>query len=282
MTVYCVYHEADIDGKCSGAIVYDYFKARGEDISMVPMNYNKEIEIISDIDEEDKVYFVDFSLPIEDMIMLNNMCDLIVIDHHKTFIDSIEKLKLNFNGIQKIGIGACELTWKYFYKEKVPYGVHLLAKYDVWDHSDPNTLPFQYGMEVRNTSPTSSIWAFVFSNCDEFISDVLFDGEAVEAYIDNKNAAYCEFHAFPMSFEGYNCIAMNISLTNSLAFDTADPDDKYDIYIAFSYTKNKNWCVSLYTKRDNIDVGKIAMKYGGGGHKNAAGFICDEIPFGIK
>ena len=282
MTIYCLYHESDLDGKCSGAIVYDYFKARGEEVIMVPMNYNKEIEIIPDIDEEDKVFFVDFSLPIEDMIMLNNMCDLYVIDHHKTLIDSINKLKLDFNGIQEIGTGACELVWRYFYKEDVPYGIKLMARYDVWDHSDPNTLPFQYGMDVRDTTPTSTTWKLVFADNDDFISDVLSDGDAIGAYVDNKNTAYCNFHAFPMSFEGYNCVAMNISLTSSLAFKAADPDDIYDIYIAFSYTSNKKWYVSLYTNRDNINVGELAKKYGGGGHRNAAGFVCDENPFGIK
>jgi nanoRNase/pAp phosphatase (c-di-AMP/oligoRNAs hydrolase) len=39
--------------------------------------------------------------------------------------------------------------------------------------------------------------------------------------------------------------------------------------------------VSLYSTRDDIDCGAIAKTYGGGGHKGAAGFQCDTLPFPI-
>jgi nanoRNase/pAp phosphatase (c-di-AMP/oligoRNAs hydrolase) len=45
----------------------------------------------------------------------------------------------------------------------------------------------------------------------------------------------------------------------------------------FYFAKNK-WVVSLYTTKD-IDVSEIAKKYGGGGHKQAAGFTCDKLPW---
>jgi nanoRNase/pAp phosphatase (c-di-AMP/oligoRNAs hydrolase) len=37
------------------------------------------------------------------------------------------------------------------------------------------------------------------------------------------------------------------------------------------------WIISLYSR--NIDVSEIAKKYGGGGHKGAAGFHCKDLPF---
>ena len=49
--------------------------------------------------------------------------------------------------------------------------------------------------------------------------------------------------------------------------------------IVFVYNGDK-WKVSLYTKKDDIDVSIIAQKYGGGGHKKASGFRCDKLPFG--
>jgi nanoRNase/pAp phosphatase (c-di-AMP/oligoRNAs hydrolase) len=58
-------------------------------------------------------------------------------------------------------------------------------------------------------------------------------------------------------------------------FDSIEED--YDIMIPFSFN-GEEWNVSLYTKKD-IDVGKIAIKYGGGGHAKAAGFRCKELPF---
>jgi nanoRNase/pAp phosphatase (c-di-AMP/oligoRNAs hydrolase) len=39
----------------------------------------------------------------------------------------------------------------------------------------------------------------------------------------------------------------------------------------------EQYTVSLYSK--TVDVSEIAKKYGGGGHKGAAGFQCKKLPF---
>lgn len=49
----CIYHEADLDGVMSAAIVKKYFK--GEDIDLLPYNYGKEIP---DVNKYDKVFVV--------------------------------------------------------------------------------------------------------------------------------------------------------------------------------------------------------------------------------
>lgn len=55
----CIYHEADLDGVMSAAIVKKYFKG---DIDLLPYNYGKEIP---DVNKYDKVFVVDVSLAIE-------------------------------------------------------------------------------------------------------------------------------------------------------------------------------------------------------------------------
>lgn len=37
------------------------------------------------------------------------------------------------------------------------------------------------------------------------------------------------------------------------------------------------WTISLYTTHDDVDCGAIAKKYGGGGHRQASGFIITSI-----
>ena len=41
------------------------------------------------------------------------------------------------------------------------------------------------------------------------------------------------------------------------------------------------WTVSIYSTNKNIDCSELAKKYGGGGHKGAAGFQCENLPFSI-
>lgn len=55
----CIYHEADLDGVMSAAIVKKYFKGG---IDLLPYNYGKEIP---DVNKYDKVFVVDVSLAIE-------------------------------------------------------------------------------------------------------------------------------------------------------------------------------------------------------------------------
>ena len=53
----------------------------------------------------------------------------------------------------------------------------------------------------------------------------------------------------------------------------------YDILMPFYYNmQTRKFTVSLYGKGD-IDVSKIAVKYGGGGHYGAAGFQSETLPF---
>ena len=47
----------------------------------------------------------------------------------------------------------------------------------------------------------------------------------------------------------------------------------------FVYTADNKWYVSLYTSKEDVDVSKVALSFGGGGHKGAAGFKCDTLPF---
>lgn len=105
-------------------------------------------------------------------------------------------------------------------------------------------------------------------------------------------------------------IAVNLGMTNSLVFDSvwrreckrcegtggseeeagsegyvcpfcngAGYTEPYDLMIAFCRRPDKQWTVSLYSTKTDIDCGAIAKSFGGGGHKGAAGFQCKDLPF---
>jgi nanoRNase/pAp phosphatase (c-di-AMP/oligoRNAs hydrolase) len=79
--------------------------------------------------------------------------------------------------------------------------------------------------------------------------------------------------AFPVEFEGHKAWAINKGLSNSKIFETF----KRGLWILFTY-KAGTWEYSLYpAPRSGIDVSKIAVKYGGGGHAGAARFQSDKF-----
>jgi oligoribonuclease NrnB/cAMP/cGMP phosphodiesterase (DHH superfamily) len=283
--ILCIYHSADLDGHCSGAII----KYKFHDAVMYPMDHGDIINW-DKIKKFDIVYICDFVLnPFSEMIKLENMKNihLIWIDHHLSAINDSKNCIIKFFGIQKTGIGACELTWKYIFPNKqVPKCVKLLSQYDVWDHSHPDTLPFQYGMKaIGDTHPINKNmykWNNVFLSDQKFIDKTCMDGEAIISYNNNFNRNMCNIQAFETVIDGYKAIACNRGLESSQMFKSIWDNKKYDIMISFYLSKNMHWFISLYTDKENINVGEIASRYGGGGHKQAAGMDLKKLPFNIK
>ena len=295
--IYIVYHKIDFDGVCSAAIVYWSLKKYNNihNIFFVPINYGDVFDLWDKVDMDDTVYMVDFSLPIKDLIALNNLTNLILIDHHKTIVNDIQKSGIEFNGIQKSGIGACYLTYNFINEmidksdpfcpdkyEYVPYAIELLAKYDVWDLDDPNALTLQYALRCIDDifDPTNEIWKkIVFNEID--IYRLIDKGRIAQQYDKVSNAKYCDTVAFDSELDGYKLLCVNKALGSSIIFESIWDNTKYDIMCCF-YRVKGTWNASFYTDKEGVDVGELAKKYGGGGHKQAAGIASvRELPFDV-
>lgn len=275
----CFYHSADLDGHCSGAII----KKRYPDCEMIGIDYGQEFPWDS-IKEGEIVFMVDFSLqPFDDMLRLNTMCKFIWIDHHKTAID--EAHKRGFFACEQsleVGLAGCELTWEYcFPRLDMPTSVYLLGRYDVWDlDADPDVMPFQYGMRLNeNTLPDSAIWPYVLKHDGVFRKRTASSGRMILKYQASQSAKYAKACAFDTEINGLPAIAMNVGMANSQMFESVWDHEKYKVMMPFVW-KDGQWTVSLYTTEGTgIDVSAIAKSFGGGGHKQAAGFQCKELPF---
>jgi hypothetical protein len=276
----CFYHSADFDGHCSGAVV----KHAHPDCLLYPINYGDEFPWELAIGET--VVMVDFGLqPFGDMIRLKAVADeLIWIDHHRTALNDYDLSDISrpWRGIRREGIGACALTWEYFFPAKeMPEAVRLLAEYDVWNHSDPNTLPFQYGMRLWKTDPklTMEVWGRLFKDLDgELLVEILDSGKLILDYERRQNEIYANSCCFETTLDGHPCIAVNKILANSQVFDSVWDPQKYEFMLMFGWRKGA-WRVSLYTTRNDMIAGDVARTHGGGGHPQAAGFECQALPF---
>ena len=281
----CFFH-SDMDGYCSAAIVYkfykrdrDFTKETGEECKFIPIDYKDDFPF-DEIIPNETVVFVDFSLQMEGGFeRLRKITDKIYwIDHHKT---AIEKHKgFECAGIRRDGVAACVLTWKYYYPyEEVPVIVEMLGAYDIWDFSkygeDLNKL--QTGIRLFDHGPEEQMWVDWFKLAKSSIDNLLLSVGAIALkYRNNYYAGLIKSWAFWAEFEGYKAICCNMGSCSSQLFDSVKED--YDLMMPFVFD-GKQWSVSIYTKKKGIDVSKLAEKYKGGGHKNAAGFTVKELPF---
>ena len=284
----CFYHSADLDGHCSGAIV----KLIHPICKMYPINYGDDFPW-EEINQGERVFMVDFSLqPFEQMAKLASRCDLTWIDHHKSAIEDHKNWNnehteyLSIKGVRKVGIGACSLVWGYLFPEySQPDPVKRIAEYDVWNHKHPFTLPFQYGARMYDTDPSKKegmlFWRSLLLPDEEapFVtySQVVKEGAICLKFEEQQNKKACKL-AFGIEFEGLKCVAINRP-ANSKVFESVWDPKKYDVMLSFYLRKPDQWTVNLFTDKPDIDVSEIAKKYGGGGHRGAAGFQCSELPF---
>jgi len=282
----CFYHSADLDGHCSGAII----KQKYPECEMIGINYGDEFPW-GDIKEGEVVYMVDFCLqPFVDMDRLNSLCNLHWIDHHITAIEESRHPQFLASGGQFLDIGraGCELTWAYVHGSskpyEIPWPIYLLGRYDVWDHSDTEVLPFQYGMrQIEDTLPDNQeMWQKLFRGETDYL-DIVTQGKLILAYEKSQNAKFCNAYAFETSLNGFTAICVNRGFINSKVFDSVFDPAIHALMITFVRMKlpARTWRVSVYAETDDIDCSAIAKVYGGGGHKNAAGFQCVDLPFSI-
>jgi oligoribonuclease NrnB/cAMP/cGMP phosphodiesterase (DHH superfamily) len=275
----CFYHN-DLDGHCSAAIIAKFYKEYGlpfKDQDFFETSYDRDFPF-DKIKNGEKVYIVDYSLrDNNEWKQLNQITsDIVWIDHH---ISALEKFgHLDLSGIRKDGIAACELVWEYFFKNRsTPFSVKLLGDYDVWTfkYKDKTNL-FQNAMRSYETLPTNDIWKDLLNSDD--VDFYLKEGESISRYMKKQYEETVKNKGFEIDFEGKKAIACNASERGSQLFDSVYDESKHDIMIPFAFN-GKKWTFSLYSTKDNVDCSKIAAKFGGGGHKKAAGFICKKLPF---
>lgn len=278
----CFYHGADCDGRLSAYLVYRYAEINdGYPVEFTPMNYGKEFPFES-INQSETVYIVDYSiLPDEMRRLLDITSDVIWIDHHASAIKRYEEFPYEIKGIRYDGIAACMLTYCYLKRlnlldtEKAPMYIQYIADYDVWTFKyGQDTKAFEMGVQLFDQDPLSadSIWRNLEVGFTEEWR-IISKGRIILQYQDNWAKEYCEHVGYEYEFEGHKCFVMNLAMISSDYFKSIDSNE-YDMFIGFSYN-GKTWNYSL--RSGKIDCSQIAMRYGGGGHRGAAGFSTDKF-----
>ena len=291
----CFYHN-DADGKCAGFWVHQraYLEP---DIEFIEISYEKPFPMNTILPNE-QIYIVDYSImPNEMRELLKITKDVTWIDHHKTAIERYKDFEYDIRGIRYDGIAGCMLTYCYLTHmtnggrseikpfdiqmiEDAPLFTKLIADWDVWkfDYGD-KTRGFITAFNSYDFDPQSKEWDRFFCSDPVFdsepVSDMINEGTIMFKYRDGWAKEYLKRFGFEVNFEGLNCFAVNLGNCNSEYFKSL-PEGKYDAFMPFAYNGEK-WTVSMYSKTH--DVSDVCKKYGGGGHAQAAGFTCEELPF---
>jgi oligoribonuclease NrnB/cAMP/cGMP phosphodiesterase (DHH superfamily) len=293
----CIFHN-DLDGRAAAHVVAEEFKVvnlinqseYGDSIfskdDFFEINYGIDFPHKM-IGRDETVFILDFSIPKEDMLKLLVKTDNVHwIDHHVTAIDKYEDIE-DFEGIRDGTevYSGCELTWMYLniknlqtekledYYEDIPYYIRLIGDRDTWQwRYKDQTLNYFAGAELYEQDPMNKDWEYLKNT-----KKIIEEGKIVEHYKRNHYKEYLHDYAYEVEFEGYKANIVNVSKCDSKIFDSIENLHEMQIWYVFD---GKKYRVSLRSVEDcDIDVGSIAQKYGGGGHRHASGFECDKLPW---
>jgi hypothetical protein len=175
-------------------------------------------------------------------------------------------------------------------KVEEPLAVRLAGEYDIWDKRDPNAELFQHGLRSRELGPDT--WDILLSGptqpegdkqglAELYVETLLEAGEALQYARTKENESIIKHNGFTMHWEGLCFLACNAARYNSLLF-TAGLKPEHDACLGFNWN-GKAWTVSFYHApgKEHIDLSVLAVKYGGGGHRGAAGYTSATWPFDL-
>lgn len=283
-----LYHRADFDGLFCYQIAKRFY---GDDAEYIGWDYG---DPTPQVDDETHLVMLDISI---DGLM--NHPRLNWVDHHKSAMDKYG-VKL---GYQIDGVAACRLAWQYFggvnswpfsgyptkqdfidHKVYEPTAVRLAGEYDIWDKRDPRAELFQHGLRSREL--TDTVWKGLLSEFNAGLIEMLLEAGKVVAYVrEQEYAQVIKEQGFTMEWEGLTFLCCNsheLDICSHLFVEGIKPE--HDALLGFTWNGIGNSCrVSMYgvPGKPDVDVSKIAVKYGGGGHQQACGFKTSTLPFNL-
>lgn len=285
MKTIVIYHAADFAGIFCREVARRFF---GESADYVGWDYGQPTPIVG---ASDLVYMMDISIE-----GLMDHPNLVWIDHHKS---AIEKYPAPIKGYRIDGVAACRLAWQWFLKEwrdamdlpdkrafvdrqvQEPTAVRLAGEYDVWDRRSPTAELFQHGL--RSQELVGSDWEILLTERmvaleQELVGKLLAQGRIIQYAQTRQDQAVIETYGFTFQWEGLTFLGCNAARFNSHLFAAALRPE-HDACFGFNWS-GVEWRVSLYgVPGKDIDLAAIAVRHGGGGHKQACGFRTNKLPF---
>lgn len=289
--IYCVYHKEDADGVASAAVVKYAHSNDQRNIKMIPMGYmDMDPYPDPDMGADDQMYVCDFA-PSEEWIQKYGS-QITWIDHHyssqKTLGEMAKQCGVH-TAFSTNTPSACVLAYQFFSAptSQVPRFLQLISDYDSWANPHGEALDLHYYMLYDKTlsSPLSYDWFLLFDEAngngrEEFLEAMIRSGKMVRSVIESDYEDYLSKTGYRCDWLGHRCLVMNRGLVGSKAFESMWNEEEYDIMVSF-VVLSTGIRISLRTTKDEIDVSKIASKYGGGGHKMAAGFVVQDFSLPI-
>lgn len=257
----CIYHSNCTDGLTAAAIVHKAFEGN---IEFYAANYGNPAPDVAGKD----VYIVDFSYKRPVLLeLLKQANKLVILDHHKTAQEDLydisdPKAQIIFD-MNRSGAG---ITWDYFFPNTPrPMIVNHVEDRDLWRFALDGSKEIHKVLSILPNDVKE--WIKIF---DWNVQQTIEKGRAFDEFFTAKVMELKDLQ-FKAEIGGYIIPVCNAPhyYASELAGFMAEGQPFAGVFS----TNGEEEFWSLRSRNDaGIDVSSIAKQYGGGGHKNAAGF----------
>ncbi len=277
----CIYHGACDDGFAAAWAVR---RALGDDVEFYPGVYQKEPPDVAGR----HVMLVDFSYkrPVLEQ-MASTALSVLILDHHKTAAEDLADLKeapqiftyrdmirtpaaLGLFGQFDMNRSGAAMAWDYFHAgaERLTF-IQYVQDRDLWRKQLPHGDEFT--IALRSYPQKFETWDWLIERGAEAL---IAEGHSLQRYYRLR------IEEFKQSAYIATIAGIPVWITNAPYFAASEaagelaerPEGAFGV--AYFEVERGRFQYSLRS-RGGFDVSEIAKKFGGGGHKAAAGFTVD-------
>lgn len=289
----CIYHFPCDDGYGAAWAVH---RKWGDAIDYRPSNYGQRVP--DDEIDGKNILIADFSFKPDILrAMAARAASVVLLDHHKSAAEDLAGFPVNMVGARHDAIerslarvsgpdcnivisfdmerSGAMMTWQFcFPDQKVPQLVRHLQDRDLWKNKLEQTRCLS--LYLRSHDYDFKTWTDIANALDDIggtRGNVLAEAHAIERFYDRKLAeilptatlkAIGKWKGVPVAHAPY-------AFASDLAHEMlkAHPDAPFAAVVVDSYGQRT---YSLRSEDGRQDVSEVARTFGGGGHRNAAGF----------
>ena len=293
MTIKVIYHANCPDGFCSAYLFNKHFTEEpGEwaqdTMEFIPMHYGVEVDL-DKFNKDDIVYLVDFSFKRPVLIdVAERVKSLWVLDHHKTAYNDLAGIDSSFGPGNifvyfDMSLSGAQLAYNYLkYGNPLvnesggyPTLVGYVADRDLWEFKLLQSK--EISMYIRSFAYEFNEWKSVEYNLNYYFDSCVLQGKAILRY-QEQQIEQAVSHAVDMLIaipEKGTYIVPAVNTTVNFSEVAGELAESRLLGIAWFQRSDGKFQYSLRSRNEGADVSEIAKAFGGGGHRNAAGFESD-------
>lgn len=290
-----IYHDNCADG--FGA-AWACWMRWGDACRYVPASYGQAPPSIVD---GDRILIVDFSYKraaLEAMAAVAG--SVVILDHHKTAQADLEPFAFQFCGSARLdpedldGVfedfaelgrppilahfdmerSGARMAWDFCHGTEAPLLIRLIEDRDLWRFTMEDTKPFSLWLrsEPFSFGRFTHIHNTTREPGDEAVYRIMTEARAMQRFFDAKVDEIASF-ASVRKIGQHDAIVVSCPPMFASEVGHALLEKHPDAPFAATYfdgPKSRMW--SLRSRDDRVDVSEVAARFGGGGHRNAAGF----------